>query len=134
MKERFLDELKINRGSLCIWGEWFGEPQDNIHIIETVKWEENEIALHFKGEESLYISNPVGIVNENESFVIRDAAQILWVWYSYGKEHTYENLYVRQYTKSADGKIIRAEGKRCDIKDTDGTVFNPMGENAVCIG
>ena len=42
MKERFLYELKINSGSLCIWGEWFGKPHDNLHIIETVQWEKDE--------------------------------------------------------------------------------------------
>ena len=48
----------------------------------------------------------MGIINENERLVIKDATRVLWVWYDYGREHTYENLYVRQYTKSADRKII----------------------------
>ena len=48
----------------------------------------------------------MGIINENERLVIKDATRVLWVWYDYCREHTYENLYVRQYTKSADGKII----------------------------
>ncbi len=133
MKERFLDELRVKGGSLCIWGEWFGRPHDNFHIVDTVQWTKNEIVLTFNEEESLYISNPVGIINENERLVIKDATRVLWVWYDYGREHTYENLYVRQYTKSADGKIIRAEGKRRDIKKDDGVVFFPVGENAVCL-
>ena len=76
----------------------------------------------------------MGIINENERLVIKDATRVLWVWYDYGREHTYENLYVRQYTKSADGKIIRAEGKRHAIKKDDGVVFCPVGENAVDLG
>lgn len=134
MKKHSLCKLKVKGGSLCIWGEWFGRPYDNFHVIETVQWEKDEIILHFRGEESLYISNPVGIVNEKKSLVIRDATRILWRWYYYGREHTYENLYVRQYTKSAGGKIIRAEGKRRDIKDDDGIVFRPMEENAIYLG
>lgn len=133
MQERFLFELKVKGGSLSIWGEWFGRPHDNFHIIETVQRKKNEIILGFKGEESLYISNPTGIVNEEKRLVIKDATQILWVWYTYGREHTYENMYVRQYTRSAEGTIMRAEGRRCDIRETDGTVFHPMGENAICL-
>lgn len=133
MKKRFLYELKVKGGSLCIWGEWFGRPHDNFHIIETVRWEKNGIVLNFKEEECLYISNPTGIVNEKDRLVISDATKILWTWYSYGKKHTYDNLYVRQYTKSVNGVIIREEGKRRDIKNIDGTVFWSIGENAVCI-
>ncbi len=132
MQERFLYELKVKGGGLCIWGEWFGRPHDNFHIVDTVRWEKNEIILRFEEGEALYISNPMGIINEKEQLIIRDARRILWVWYYYGREHTYDNMYVRQYTKSADGKIIRAEGKRCDIRDGDGVVFRPMGENAIC--
>ena len=154
MEERFLYELEIKGGSLCIWGEWFGRPHDNFHIIETVRWRKverktlstidfesaeagmgykNEVVLRFKEGEFLSISDPVGIVNEKGRLVIRDAAQIIWTWYLYDREHTYENLYVRQYIKNAEGKIMRAEGKRHDIKSTDGTVFYPTGENAVCL-
>lgn len=134
MNERFLYELKVNGGSLCIWGEWFGRPCDNFHTIETVQWRNNEVILQFKDEEFLSVSSPVGIVNEKAHLVIRDASQILWTWYPCGREHTYENLYVRQYTKRADGTILQAEGKRCDIKNSDGTVFYPVGDNAVYLG
>lgn len=133
MRERFLYELKVKGGSLCIWGEWFGRPHDNYHIVDTVRWEKDQIILRFNEEEGLYINNPVGIINESERLVIKDAERILWVWYYYGREHTYENLYVRQYTKSTDGKIIRTEGKRRDVKDGDGVVFRLMGENAICL-
>ena len=105
MKERFLYELEIKGGSLCFWGEWFGRPCDNFHVIKSVQWEQNEVVLHFKGEELLYIRNPVGIINEKECLIIQEAAQILWAWYPDDKEHTYKHLYIRQYTKNADGEI-----------------------------
>lgn len=134
MEERFLYKLELKGGSLCIWGEWFGRPHDNFHVIETVQWEKDGAALHFKDGGALYVSDPAGIVNEKERLIIRDASRVLWTWYSYGRERTYENLYVRQYTKSAEGEIMRAEGRRGDIKNGDGTKFCPLEENAVFLG
>lgn len=58
MGEYFKEELKIKGGSVCIWGEWFGRPGDNFHQVKTVKWTEDSISIHFKGGESLYITDP----------------------------------------------------------------------------
>ena len=134
MEGRFIEKLQIKGGSLCIWGEWFGRPHDNFHMVETVQWGKDEIRIHFADEEALYIYQPTNITNADNQLLIGDAAKVLWVWYDYGKAHTYENLYVRQYTKTADGTIIRAEGKRGDIRDDDGTIFQPTKEQAVCLG
>lgn len=134
MRERFQEKLQIAGGSLCIWGEWFGRPCDNFHAVETVVWEKDEIRIQFREGEFLHIQNPKNIRNEEKQLVIGDASRILWVWYVYGKTHTYENMFVRQYTKRADGSVIRAEGKRRDIRDEDGTLFWPLEEIAVCLG
>ncbi|MDE7268468.1 MAG: hypothetical protein K2N89_13480 [Lachnospiraceae bacterium] len=133
MKERFIEKLKVNGGSLCIWGEWFGRPHDNFHIIETVQWSKDEIRIHFAGEEALYIYQPTNIINAENQLIIGDAVKVLWVWYYYGKPHVYENLYVRQYIKKADGTILRAEGKQSEISDDDGVLFQPIKEQAVCL-
>lgn len=111
MKERFVERLKIDGGSLCIWGEWFGRPQDNFHVVEAVCWMKDEIRIQFREGESLFIYKPAKIRNEKKQLVIEDAENVLWVWYAYGKPHTYENMYVRQYIKNANGRIIRADGK-----------------------
>ena len=81
----------------------------------------------------MYISNPKNIVNEEKQLLIGDASKVLFVWYYYGKEQTYENMYVRQYSKDSDGNILRSEGKRRDVGINDGTEFHAKGENAVCI-
>lgn len=127
------DKLMIEGGSLCIWGEWFGRPYDNFHKVKSVRWEECEIIIYFDQDESLYISNPSNITNEDKQLCIGEASKILFAWYYYGKPRTYENLYVRQYTKDTDGTIVRAEGKRRDVKDGDGIVFQPKSENAIYI-
>ena len=59
--------------------------------------------------------------------------KILWIWYDYGKAHTHENMYVRQYTKKAGGIILRMEGKQNEISDDDGVIFQPTKEQAVCL-
>lgn len=127
------DKLMIEGGSLCIWGEWFGRPYDNSHKVKSVRWEECEIIIYFDQDESLYISNPSNIINEDKQLCIGEASKILFTWYYYGKPRTYENLYVRQYTKDTDGTIVRAEGKRRDVKDSDGIVFQPKSEHAIYI-
>ena len=118
---------------MCIWGEWFGRPYDNFHRVESLRWERDEIVINFDQGESLYISNPSKILNEEKQLLIGDASKVLWVWYYYGKEQTYDNMYVRQYRKDKDGIILRAEGIRRDVKNDDGIAFQAKGENAVCI-
>lgn len=132
MGERFAEELLIEKGSIQLWGEWFGRPYDIVHTIESVKWSSTEIVIHFDKGETLYITDPVEIINEKNQLIIGDASKVLFVWYEYGKEQTYDNLYVRQYIKNNDGKILRAKGKRRDIGSSDGYPFQ-TGENAVRI-
>ena len=131
MGDYFQEELLIRGGGLRIWGEWFGRPHDNVHIVERVCWEKDAISINFCGGESLYIDGPSAIINEEKRFVVTDAARVLWVWYDYGKARTYENMCVREYIKTADGKILRAEGKRRDVGDGDGRLFQPLEQHAV---
>ena len=89
MKERFAEKLKVDGGSLCVWEEWLGRPHDNYHVVETVRWE------------------------RKKNLVIGNAQEVFWVWYAYGRA-VYENMYVRQYRKHANGIILRVEGKRIE--------------------
>jgi hypothetical protein len=52
-----------------------------------------------------------------KELVVGNAQSVLWGWYAYGKPYTYENMYVRQYMKNAEGTIRRAEGKRSDVSE-----------------
>lgn len=129
-----MEELLIEGGSLCIWGEWFGRPYDNFHAVKSVRWENDVIEINFSAGESLHISNPVKIVNEEKQLIIEDASKILFTWYYYGREQTYENLYIRQYIKNADGNIMRAVGKHRDVHENGGIIFIPKDKNAILIG
>lgn len=133
MKECFLEELKIKSGSIQIWGEWFGRPYDNIHVVKSVQWSKSEIVIHFNKGESLYIKHPSIITNEENKFMIEDATEILWVWYDYGKEPTYDHLYVREYLKDEKGVIMRVEGKRKEVNDQSGIIYSPKNKIALII-
>lgn len=134
MKERFVEKLKIDGGSLCIWGEWFGRPHDNYHAVESVRWEKDEIQINFQEGESLFIYKPEKILNGKKKLVIGNAQKVLWVWNAYGRAQVYENMFVRQYTKDANGMILRAEGKRKDVRDGDGSAFHSNDGAAVWLG
>ena len=131
MRARFQEEMLIRRGSLCFWGEWFGEPCERILTIERVKWSETEIVIRFDQGECLRITDPTQIVNEENRLIIAGAARVLFCWYGDGKEHSYENLYVRQYAVDDEGRILRAAGARSQVRSTDGDVFEPADGNAV---
>lgn len=132
MGEYFKEELKIKGRSVCIWGEWFGRPGDNFHQVKTVKWTEDSISIHFKGGESLYITDPEVVENKADRFVVRDASRVLWTWYLYGEKQVYRNLCVRQYRKNEEGLILRAEGKRRDVKEDNGVLF-PAGKSCAVL-
>lgn len=129
MRSRFMEKLRMNDGSLCIWGELVGQ----LHVVETVEWNNEEIRIHFT-EGYLHIYQPTNIINDKKQLIIGDAMKILWIWYDYGKAHTHENMYVRQYTKKAGGIILRMEGKQSEISDDDNVIFQPTKEQAVCLG
>lgn len=118
-----MNELIINGGNLSFWGEYFGRPHDNFHRIETVRWEKDRILIHFTEGESLYVTDPIGILNNEHEFAIQNATKVLWVRYCYGKERSYENMFVRQYEKDDNGMIIRAEGKCSLVKEGYGLPF-----------
>lgn len=126
MKRHFIEKLRIDDGSLYIWGELVGQ----LHIIETVEWNDEEIRIHF-AEGYLHIYRPTNVINEKNQLIIGQAMKVLWIWYESGKAHTHENMYIRQYTKTRQGIILRAEGKQSDIRDDDGVVFQPLNEQAV---
>ena len=128
MRSRFMEKLRINDGSLYIWGEMVGQ----LHVVETVEWNNEEIRIHF-AEGYLHIYQPTNIINEKKQLIIGDAMKILWIWSDCGKACTHENMHIRQYTKTAQEIILRVEGKQSDISDDDGVIFQPMKEQAICL-
>jgi hypothetical protein len=87
----------IKKGTLRFWGDWFGRPYDNVHMITGAERISNGIKILFDNDEMLSIVNPGrASINENE-FVVLKAKSIKWEWYSYGKEKTDKNKYCILY-------------------------------------
>ena len=124
--ERFVDELKIEGGCISIWGEYFGRPYDNYHSITSLRWSHEEIAILFSNDQSLYIKNPIVKQNEKDIFVVEDASEVLWVWNE--KNIRYVRLYIKK-----DNVILRAEGKRSEIRNESCMPFEPKNNVAVVI-
>lgn len=98
--------MKVSKkGSLCFWGEWFGRPYDNIHVVEKCIYDEelNILTLLFKQHEECIIINPSGIINTDETFQIDKADHIIWKWYVYGKPITKENIRQIEYKNTNEG-------------------------------
>ena len=133
MRARFQEEMLIRVGSLRLWGEWFGEPYERFLAIERVKWSETEIVIGFDQGECLRVTDPTQIINEENRLIIVGAARVQFCWYDYGKDRSYENLYVRQYTVDSEGRIFRAAGARSQVRNTDAEAFEPADGNAVCL-
>jgi hypothetical protein len=112
-------------GTLRFWGDWFGRPMDNVHIVTEVRLDEkdNKLTLRFSNNEVCTIFDPVNIVSTDKQFCILDASKITWQWYSYGLEHP-NNLNLIDYEKVDPSCVV--------IKTKQGTKkIDPTGFNAI---
>jgi hypothetical protein len=50
----------LKRGTLRMFGDWFGRPWDNLHTIVAAEAEENCLILHFDEGETLRVWEPGG--------------------------------------------------------------------------
>lgn len=121
----------LKKGTLRFWGEWFGRPMDNYHIIVNVQFNQQENTLIFKFEEgeTLTVWNPANINSNSSEFYIRSATKIRREWFSYGQPQLHQNLYFKEYEKQ-DGSIIVSSGKGA-LDFIGKKVIESLGQNAV---
>ncbi len=102
----------IKKGTLRFWGEWFGRPMDNYHIIVNIQFNSQDdiLVLEFNEGETLKVWNPVNINSDPSEFYIRSATKIRWEWFSYGQSRINKNLYYNQYEKQGSS-IVVSRGK-----------------------
>ena len=90
----------VKRGSLRIWGEWFGRPYDNFHTL--VRCEEQDyLRLTFHQGETLFVWSPRSLSMNNAKFRIKTAVRVRWEWFYYGRPQVQENLYFMEFEKSS---------------------------------
>ena len=93
------------RGTLRIWGEWFGRPHDNYHWLVGCEVIEDSLRLRFNEDEILSIWKPSGVQISATTFEIVSAEAIRWTWYYYGASKVPENLRYKDYAVQADGTV-----------------------------
>jgi hypothetical protein len=99
-------------GSLRFFGDWFGGPRDNVHILTNIEVEDDTLVLRFDAGECLRIWHPRGLELRRSheyphpSLVIAAASRVRWESYYYGRPQTPENLRFIDYTIGA-GRVER---------------------------
>lgn len=94
------------RGSLRIFGEWFGRPHDNCHELMSMVAEADSVILGFDQGESLQVWSPSDPEFVSHRFAIRSASHVRWEWYYYGRPHLPQNRYFLDYIVA--GKTVDA--------------------------
>lgn len=92
----------VKRGTLRFFGDWFGRPYDNYHILESAEAKNNCLILKFNEKETLSIWKPSGSIISVDEFQINFASRVFWQWYSYGRSQTPENLYYEDFVVEGD--------------------------------
>jgi hypothetical protein len=89
----------LKRGTLRMFGDWFGRPWDNLHTIVAAEAEENCLILHFDEGETLRVWEPGGDEADASLFRIWRASRVLWQWYAYGRPHLPQHRYFIEYVR-----------------------------------
>jgi len=110
--EEIVDCLKNNDnlfkgGTLRIYGDWFGKPHDNYHILKSAEFESqlNCLTLFFNEGEKLEIYNPKHIFEASTFLKVVYADRIKLTWFYFEKTNTKECQYYLDY-KLIDKKIL----------------------------
>jgi hypothetical protein len=126
MEDKTVNLTIKHSGTLRFWGEWFGRPMDNIHVVTEAQFngERNKLTINFNDNEVCVIFDPENIVSTDTQFYILDAAKIVWQWYSYGHEQSSKNLATMEYEKIDSSNVV--------VKTKQGIKrINPAGFNAI---
>ena len=96
---------KVKSGSLRMFGDWFGRPNDNVHHAVAVGWQGDDLVVRFDDEEELTITEPHGWKFSEVEFRIQSARRVLWRWHAYGRPKTLENLFTIDHWVDVNGVV-----------------------------
>lgn len=88
---------RIKSGTLRVFGDWFGRPHDNIHVIVAAEADADVLTVRFNEDERLTVWRPRGAVVNRAEFRIRSADRVTWEWFNYGRPKAPENLYTEEH-------------------------------------
>jgi hypothetical protein len=96
----------VRRGSLRVYGDWFGKPKDNLHWPTSADADGDELIITFNEDEVLAVTSPYGWTFTSQVFRISSARRVVWRWYSYGRPKIAENLFTQEHRLGEDGRIV----------------------------
>ncbi len=92
----------LKSGTLRIFGDWFGGPYDNIHVIADADSEADCLIIRFDHGEELRVWEPADGKIDVSTFVIAKAKRVRWEWYFYGRPQVPENRYFLDYLPAGE--------------------------------
>ena len=94
-------------GTLRFWGEWFGRPYDNRHVVVSCDATDDCLRLHFSEGEVVAVWNPAEVEIDANKFRIGSAKALRWTWYYYGRPQNPENLFYMDYAQENGSVLFR---------------------------
>jgi hypothetical protein len=92
----------VRSGTLRFWGEWFGRPHDNCHVLLRCDAEQDHLLqLYFNQGETLSVWAPRDLTADDSAFRILSADRVRWEWFYYGRPQVPANLYFMDFLRSA---------------------------------
>lgn len=87
----------VKSGTLRVFGDWFGRPMDNCHIVVGAEADGDHLIVRFDQGERLTVWSPDGAVITSDTFRIARASRVRWEWYYYGRPPAPENLCTEEH-------------------------------------
>jgi len=72
---------RIKRGTLRLWGVWFGRPYDNVHTIVDASAQGDTLIVCFDEGEVLYVSSPHDWSVNQHDCRVKTAGRVRWGWF-----------------------------------------------------
>jgi hypothetical protein len=95
--------LPLPLGSLRVWGDWFGRPGDNDHVVVGALAHGRTLVLDFQDGETLMVLEPGPCTVDSEArnpqphLRIESARRVEWGWFVYGLPRAPENWFVETH-------------------------------------
>ena len=98
--------LPLRLGALKVWGDWFGRPYDNLHVVVAARVDsDGMLVLDFDQRECLRVVRPETWALDPESrepLRIERADRVEWGWFSSGRSRTPDNWFEERHWRDSD--------------------------------
>ena len=118
----------VKQGTLRMFGDWFGRPWDNVHIVRAVRADERDLIVGFDEEEELAISDPAGWSFDAETFRVSGASRVTWRWYYYGRPRQPVNRFTIEHWVEENGVLRARSDAGWYTPDFSPSISEPVAE------